>query len=97
MRLSGSRQKKSPAEAALVRKGDNHLLESCRILERRARPRGPETTRPGTLAPRDVERVEQNLARERAIIAAHLLGEEDEALGDGGQRLQQRREIARRA
>ena len=79
---------------------DDHVTHmrkgALRQLECRARPREPETTRPGTLAPRDVERVEQNLARERAIIAAHLLGEEDEALGDGGLRTEQRREIARR-
>ena len=93
------------AAEALARRACGALLDdhvthmrkgALRQLERRARPRGPETTRPGTLAPRDVERVEQNLARERAIIAAHLLGEEDEALGDGGLRAEQRRQIARR-
>ena len=69
---------------------------ALRQLERRTRPRGDETTSPGTLAPRDVERIEQNLARERAIIAAHLMGGEDEALSNGGLHAEQCRQIARR-
>lgn len=67
-----------------------------RQLERRARPRGAETTMPGTLAPRDAERIEQTLTRERAILAAHLLGDEDEAQCGGGLHAEQRRQIARR-
>ncbi len=69
---------------------------ALRQLERRARPRGSESVRPGTIATRDIERIEKTLASERAIIAAHLLGDEDETLGDGGLHTEQRRQIARR-
>jgi hypothetical protein len=90
---------------ALARRACGRLLDdytahmrgiALRQLERRAVPRGRETTKPGTPATRDIERIEQTLARERAILAAHLLGDEDDALGDGGLHAEQRRQIARR-
>ena len=88
------------ARRACGRLLDDHTAHmrgiALRQLERRAVPRGRETTKPGTPALRDIERIERTLTRERAIIATHLLGDEDEALDDGGLNAEQRRQIARR-
>lgn len=69
---------------------------ALRQLERRAAPRGDECVRPGTIDPREIERIDMKLRRERDIAVAHILGE-DEGLGGDGLSPEQRRQIARRA
>jgi RNA polymerase sigma-32 factor len=69
-----------------------------RQLERRSRPRGKECVKPGTVDPRELNRLEAKLRRERDVVTAHIWGD-DETLGggSGGLSAEQRRQIARRA
>ena len=65
--------------------------QALRRIERRAMPR----IRPGTIDPRDIARIETKLAAERAIVSAHLLGEDERR--DSRPSSEQQRQIARRA
>ncbi len=69
---------------------------ALRQIERRSRPRGAEYVRPGTIDPREIDRIEMRLRRERDIVSAHILGDEEQPGGDGLS-TEQRRQIARRA
>ncbi len=67
---------------------------ALRRIERGRASRGSESIKPGTIAPRELARVEARLERERAIALAHLFGDM-EVVFDDGLSADQRRQIAR--
>lgn len=87
------------ARRACTRLLDEHFAHmrglSLRQRGRQAVPPGPAWTKPGTLPPGDIARIEARLDRERAVLAAHLLGE-DEAGQGPGLSAEQRRQVAQR-
>ncbi len=78
---------------------DEHFTRMRRMAirqtERRAVPRGRAGIRPGTIAPAELDRIDQRLRIERDILTASLLDEE-ELPSDSGLTAEQRRQIARR-
>lgn len=65
-------------------------------FDRRAQGRGRAWIQPGTLDPMEIERLEARLARERAIVTAHILGEASYRT-TAGLTDEQARQVARRA
>lgn len=78
---------------------DEHFAQMRRMAmresERRARPRGREFVKPGTIVPQEIDRIEARIRLERDIAQAHLLGD-SEILDDSGLTGEQRRQVARR-
>ncbi|HVR89959.1 MAG TPA: sigma factor [Novosphingobium sp.] len=74
-----------------------HLRKGAmRQIERRATTRRAADSKPGTIDPRDLARIEAKLEMEQSIVSAHLLGDDERWL-DGGLSAEQQRQIARRA
>lgn len=92
------------AAETMVRRACGSLLDdyfgslralALRQIERRAMPRGSASIKPGTIDPRDLARIDAKLETERAVVSAHLLGEDERR--DSRLSSEQQRQIARRA
>lgn len=69
---------------------------AVRQCERRVPPRGCAAIKPGTIDPRELERIEAKLEMERSIVSAHLLGNDERRI-EHRLSAEQQRQIARRA
>ena len=94
----------SLAAGTLARRACGTLLDehfaymrrmAVRQAERRITGAGRAGIRPGTVAPAELDRIDQRLRQEREIVAAHLL-DDDETPSPCKLTAEQRRQIARR-